>query len=252
MYSHFAADEGDRPNWRGPQQAGAGYEQAEGLASVVGLCASAEYQLAATEGWGPQALDMLRLTCIRIGTLIRKQGIAVQAPPAPPLHTIHGVVARCVALNTFIMQIRRRCQNQLDAWRQAHGDAHNAKSASRVTSTASANHRWFCPEPMQAARPPLGAADLQALQLAFRRIRRLLAHSGAERADGAALASRVQQVLADIDEGQLDCNQLWGVLGQAQRTLAELGPRAETLAQAFAQVTHIVGHAHLRQDAMAR
>jgi len=199
--------------------------EAEALAFVIGLCVSAEYRLAATDAWGPAALAVLQDTCLQIGVAVRARSIELPVAPPPALASVRGSVAQCVALNDFVLQIRRHCQARLHALRNADTKPQRAPHA-------------------------LNADDLEQLRLAFRRIQRLLAHSG-PCDESAALMRQVDGVLARIDAGDLDCDPLWSVLGQAQRTLAALGPRARTLAQAFAQVTHIVGSAHLRHTRRA-
>ena len=238
-----------------PRQGGAVWAsretgEAEALACVIGLCVSAEYRLAATDAWGTAALDILQDTCLQIGSAVQAQSIEMPVAPPPALVSVRGTEAQCVALNDFISRIRRHCQTRLQALRAA-GAYPQGDGSGHGEGARSADHPWFRPRPAPARdHSPLAADDLEQLRLTFRRIQRLLAHSGPCH-ESAALIGQVNAVLARIDAGDLDCDPLWSVLGQAQRTLAALGPRARTLAQAFAQVTHIVGSAHLRSSRRA-
>lgn len=242
----------DPPHATAPRWAAAGVglpggHEAEALAGLIGLCVSAEYRLAATDAWGAAALAILKDTCVRIGAAVQAQGIDLPVAPPAALGWASGTAAQCVALNGFLQQIRRHCQARL----HRPGTADTGLPGNRAPgseSRQSADHRWFRPKAAPRRMPhPLDTDDLAQLRLAFRRIQRLLAHSG-PCPESAALMRQVDAVLARIDSGDLDCDPLWSVLGQAQRTLAALGPRARTLAQAFAQVTHIVGSAHLRHN----
>lgn len=91
------------------QQPWAKTTQARHLARcVVGVCASTEYRLTATDQWGNEALNLLQQACEDIKTLANGLGMAVKPPPRVPPNT--PLVTRCVVLNQFLWRLRKQCQ----------------------------------------------------------------------------------------------------------------------------------------------
>ena len=87
-------------------------EQARQLARcVVGVCASTDYKLAATDSWGDEALQLLYQACADIKLSANRLGLSVKAPPTAEPGT--PLVARCVMLNQFLWRLRKQCQAML-------------------------------------------------------------------------------------------------------------------------------------------
>ena len=100
------ADSGAEPWVRTPQ--------ARELARcVVGVCASTDYRLAATDSWGDEALQLLYQACADIKAAANRLNMAVKPPPSAPPGT--PLVARCVMLNQFLWRLRKQCQAMLAA-----------------------------------------------------------------------------------------------------------------------------------------
>lgn len=78
---------------------------------MVGVCASTDYRLAATEGWGDEALQLLYQACADIKAAALRFNMAVKPPPSAPPGT--PLVARCVMLNQFLWRLRKQCQAML-------------------------------------------------------------------------------------------------------------------------------------------
>ena len=78
---------------------------------VLGGCVSTEYQLAATEQWDDEALDVLQSAWSHIEGTAASLGFSVEGPPKIPPDT--PMTGRCVMLNQTMHRLRKQCQAML-------------------------------------------------------------------------------------------------------------------------------------------
>lgn len=202
-------------------------------AGVLKACGMADARLDARPGWDAESFDILSEAYAVVSALIESGLLQVQ-PPEPP---VIGQRLRdnCVALQQFLLQVRRECVSLAQAERIERIRQRARQSLDQAATATTPPAYLFTP------------ADIDSIRAALGRLAPLIAQR--EPLDARLrlrTERRLQQLQETLNESMPSFDLFWGLVGELKMVVQYLPQDARAVVQCLTEISALASEAHAR------